>query len=113
MILRAEVWWADLGSPRGSEPGYDRPVLVISGDRYNASRLRTVTIAVMSANTRLAALPGNVLVPNNVSRLPHDSVVNVTQVATIDRQALTDRVSHLPDWVMEQVSDGLRIALAL
>lgn len=113
MIHRGEVWWADLGAPRGSEPGYVRPVLIASDDRYNASTLRTVTIVVLSTNTRLAALPGNVAVPSSISGLPHDSVANVTQVATIDRQALTERVSHLPDWVLEQIGDGLRLALKL
>jgi mRNA interferase MazF len=113
VIERGEVWWADLGEPRGSEPGYIRPVLVISDDRYNASRLKTVTIVVMSTNTRLAALPGNVSVASTLSGLPHDSVANVTQIATIDRAALTGQVGHLPDWVLEQIGDGLRLALAL
>jgi mRNA interferase MazF len=112
-IHRGEIWWADLGIPRGSEPGFTRPVLIIADDRYNASRLRTVTTVVMSSNERLAALPGNVAVPSSVSGLPHDSVVNVTQVATIDREALTERVSHLPDWIVEKVGEGLRLALAL
>lgn len=107
------MWWADLGTPRGSEPGYVRPVLIVSDDRYNASTLRTATIVVMSTNTRLAALPGNVSVPSSISGLREDSVVNVTQVASIDREALTVRVSHLPDWVLEQVGDGLRLALSL
>jgi mRNA interferase MazF len=113
VIERGEVWWADLGEPRGSEPGYIRPVLVVSDDRYNASQLKTVTIVVMSTNTRLAALPGNVSVPSSISALPHDSVANVTQIATIDREALTERVSHLPDWVLEQIGDGMRLALTL
>jgi mRNA interferase MazF len=113
VIHRGEVWWADLGAPRGSEPGYIRPVLVAGDDRYNASSLRTVTIVVLSTNTRLAALPGNVAVPSSISGLPHDSVANVTQVATLDREALTERVSRLPDWVLEQIGDGLRLALGL
>jgi len=113
VICRGEVWWADLGTPRGSQPGYIRPILIVSDDRYNASRLRTVTIVVMSTNTRLAALPGNVSVPSSISGLPHDSVANVTQVATLDREALTERVGHLPDWVLEQIGDGLRLALGL
>lgn len=113
MIKRGEVWWADLGDPRGSEPGYTRPVLIVSDDRYNASRLKTVTIVVMSTNTRLAELPGNVSVPSSISGLPHDSVANVTQIATVDKEALTDRVGHLPDWVLEQVGDGIRLALTL
>lgn len=107
------MWWADLGTPRGSEPGYIRPVLIVSDDRYNASKLRTATIVVLSTNTRLAALPGNVSVPSSISGLPEDSVANVTQLASIDREALTVRVGHLPDWVLEQVGDGLRLALSL
>jgi mRNA interferase MazF len=110
---RGEVWWADLGPPRGSEPAYRRPVMVVSSDRYNASRLRTVTVVVMTRNTRLAALPGNVSVPATLSGLPHDSVANVTQLVTLDRQAMTERAGHLPDWLVEQVGDGLRRALAL
>lgn len=113
MIERGEVWWADLGPPRGSEPAYRRPVMVVSSDRYNASRLRTVTVVVMTRNTRLAALPGNVSVPATLSGLLHDSVANVTQLVTLDRQAMTERVGHLPDWLVEQVGDGLRRALAL
>lgn len=113
MIYRGEVWWADLGTPRGSEPGHIRPVLIVSDDRYNASRLRRATIVLMSTNTRLAALPGNVSVPSSISGLPEDSVVNVTQVASIDREALTERVGRLPEWVLEQVAEGLRLALSL
>jgi mRNA interferase MazF len=113
VIERGEVWWANLGPPRGSEPAYRRPVVVVSSDRYNASRLRTVTVVVMTRNTRLAALPGNVSVPATLSGLPHDSVANVTQLVTLDRQAMTERVGHLPDWLVEQVGDGLRRALAL
>lgn len=113
MIVRGEVWWADLGSARGSEPAYRRPVMVVSSDRYNASRLRTVTVVAMTRNTRLAAIPGNVAVPASISGLPRDSAVNVTQLVTLDRQALTEKVGHLPDWLVEQVSDGLRRALAL
>jgi mRNA interferase MazF len=113
VIGRGEVWWADLGAPRGSEPAYCRPVIVVSSDRYNASRLRTVTAAVMTRNTRLAALPGNVSIPASVSGLPHDSVANVTQLVTLDRQSLTERVGHLPDWLVEQVGEGLRRALEL
>jgi mRNA interferase MazF len=113
VIVRGEVWWADLGPAQGSEPAYRRPVMVVSSDRYNASRLRTVTVVVMSRNTRLAALPGNVSVPASISGLPHDSVVNVTQLVTLDREVFMERVGHLPDWLMEQVGDGLRRALAL
>jgi mRNA interferase MazF len=113
VIARGEVWWADLGLPRGSAPALRRPVLVISDDRYNASRLQTVTVVVLTSTKRLAALPGNLAVGADLSGLDRDSVVNVTQVATVDRAALEERAGALPPWVMTQVDDGLRRALAL
>ncbi len=112
-MLRGEVWWADLGLPRGSAPALHRPVLIVSADSYNRSKLRTATIAVLTTNVALARLPGNVLVPADVGGLRTDSVVNVTQLATLDRRALEDRVSTLPDWLMAQVDAGLAHALAL
>ncbi len=110
---RGEVWWADLGLPRGSAPALRRPVLIISGDPYNRSDLRTVTVAVLTSNARLAALPGNVAISTEFAEIDADSVVNVTQIATIDREALEERVTTLPDWLMAQVDAGVRRALAL
>jgi mRNA interferase MazF len=113
VIARGEIWWADLGLPRGSAPGLRRPVLVMSDDRYNRSRLKTVTVVVLTSTARLASLPGNVAIPVEISGLDRDSVVNVTQVATVDREALEERVSTLPQWILSQVEDGLRRALGL
>lgn len=113
MIARGELWWADLGLPRGSAPALRRPVLIISADPYNRSQLRTVTVVVVTSTTQLAAVPGNVGVPADAIGLPHDSVVNVTQVATVDRGALEDRIGALPDWLMAQVDAGLQRALGL
>lgn len=112
-MLRGEVWWADLGLPRGSAPALRRPVLIISADQYNRSRLKTVTVAVLTGNVGLAALPGNVAVSTEYAPLETDSVVNVTQIATIDRAALEERVTMLSDWIVAQVDVGLRRALAL
>jgi mRNA interferase MazF len=112
-MLRGEVWWADLGLPRGSAPALRRPVLIVSADQYNRSRLNTVTVVVLTGNARLAALPGNVAVSSEFSELETDSVVNVTQLATIDRETLETRAATLPDWLMEQVDAGLQRALAL
>lgn len=113
MIARGELWWADLGLPRGSAPALRRPVLVVSADQYNRSKLRTTTVVVLTTTAQLAALPGNVAVPSDVSGLPEDSVVNVTQVATIDRTALEERIGALPDWLLLQVDAGLQRALGL
>jgi mRNA interferase MazF len=112
-MVRGELWWADLGLPRGSAPALRRPVLLISADPYNRSKLRTVTVVVLTGNAKLASLPGNVVVSADVAGLVVDSVVNVTQIATIDRVALEERIGALPDWLMAQVDTGLGRALAL
>jgi mRNA interferase MazF len=113
VIARGDVWWADLGLPRGSAPALRRPVLVVSADPYNRSTLRTVTVAVLTSTLQLVAMPGNVSVPAGAAGLERDSVVNVTQIATIDRGALQHRVGSLPDWILSQVDAGLGRALGL
>jgi mRNA interferase MazF len=112
-MVRGELWWADLGLPRGSAPALRRPVLLVSADQYNRSNLRTVTVVVLTSNVQLAALPGNVAVSTGVTNLEADSVINVTQVATIDRGSLEERIGALPDWLMAHVDEGLGRALAL
>ena len=84
MTQRGSVCWADLGEPRGSKPARRRPVLVIQADPFNASRLSTTLAAVITSNTGLAAMPGNVFLPATSSGLPKDSVVNVTALVTPD-----------------------------
>lgn len=113
MIARGELWWADLGTPRGSAPALRRPVLILSADAYNRSALATVTVAVTTTNTRLAALPGNVAVPAHFGVLDHESVVNVTQLTTIDRDVLESKIGALPDWLIAHVDAGLGRALGL
>ncbi len=113
MIQRGEVWWADLGEPRGSAPALRRPVVVVQSDRYNESRLRTVIVVALTSNARLASMPGNVSVAAALSGLPEDSVVNVTQVATIDRDDVVERVGALPAWLVDLIDDGLRRVLTL
>lgn len=112
-MTRGELWWADLGLPRGSAPALLRPVLVISADEYNRSTLRTATVVALTGNVALASLPGNVAVPPDASGLEADSVVNVTQIATVDRSAFEERIGALPDWLLALVDAGLERALAL
>jgi mRNA interferase MazF len=113
VISRGSIWWTDLGPSRGSAPALLRPAVVVSSDRYNASRLGTVIVAALTATPRLAALPGNVPVAAEVSGLPKDSVVNVTQLVTVDRIDLEDEVGTLPAWVIGQIDAGLRQVLGL
>jgi len=88
-------------------------VLVVSADQYNRSTLRTVTVVVLTGTSRLATLPGNVAVPADLGLLSEGSVVNVTQLATVDRRALEERIGDLPDWLLAQVDAGLQRALGL
>ncbi|ARV61174.1 mRNA interferase MazF2 [Nostocales cyanobacterium HT-58-2] len=112
-MQRGEIWWANLPTPVASEPGYRRPVLVIQSDDFNRSRIRTVIVAVLTTNLRLADAPGNVLITTDETGLSQDSVVNVSQVITLDKSFLTERVSQISDRVMLLVEDGLRLVLAL
>ncbi|WP_029638342.1 MULTISPECIES: type II toxin-antitoxin system PemK/MazF family toxin [Nostocales] len=112
-MQRGEIWWADLPTPVASEPGYRRPVLVIQSDDFNRSRIRTVIVAVMTSNLRLAEAPGNVLVRSDETGLPQDSVVNVSQIITVDKSFLIEQVSQVSDHVMLLVEEGLRVVLGL
>ena len=113
MMLRNEIWWTDFGPPRGSEPALVRPVLVISADAWNRSRISTITCVSLTTNLRLADAPGNVLLPAGTGGLERDSVANVTQVASLDRSRFTTRIGNLPDDLVGQVNAGLRRALEL
>lgn len=112
-LERGEIWWADLPEPRGSEPGFRRPVMIVQANSFNRSRIQTVLVAVVTSNVELAAAPGNVLLPARVSGLPRDSVINVSQVVTLDREYLTERVGTLPARLQIAVNAGLRLVLDL
>lgn len=112
-MTRTEIWWADLPAPRGSEPGFRRPVLVVQANSFNRSRIQTVIVAVISSNLRLAEAPGNVLLPARVTGLPRDSVVNVSQLLTLDRSFITEHVGTLPARLQADVDAGLRLVLEL
>ena len=112
-MRRGEIWWASLPEPQGSGPGYRRPVIVIQSDPFNESRINTVIVAVITSNLHLAAAPGNVSLNSDESGLPKDSVVNVSQVLTVDKSFLTEQSGTLSEDVMATVDAGLRLALGL
>jgi mRNA interferase MazF len=113
VVHRCEVWWADLEEPRGSEPGFRRPILVIQADSFNRSKLRTIIGVVLTSNTRLLDAPGNVLLSASSTGLPKDSIVNVTQIVTLDEAYLSERTGRIPPKLMAQVDAGLRLVLDL
>ena len=112
-IQRGEIWWADLPEPRRSEPGYRRPVLVVQADSFNLSRIQTAIVAAITSNVELADAPGNVLLPARSTGLPRDSVVNVSQLLTLDRSFLTEHAGTLPPRLQRSVDEGLRTVLQL
>ena len=111
MIAQGEVWWADLGEPTGSQPEFRRPVVVVQGDAFNRSSLRTVVCVSLTSNLRWADAPGNVLLPAGATGLPRESVANVSQLVTLDRDALTERVGVLSASSMELVLAGIDVVL--
>jgi len=113
VVARGEVWWADLGPRRGSAPAWRRPVLVVSSDAFNRSTIKTVTVVALTSNLRLAAAPGNVALAAGSAGLDRDSVANVSQVVTLDKADLTQRLGALDGLKMGQVDAGLRLALEL
>lgn len=113
VVERGAVWWADLPDPHGSEPGFRRPVLIVSAEAFNRSRLQTVLAVALTTNLSLVAAPGNVLIPGKAAGLSRDSVANVTQIITLDRDFLCEPAAKLPPKLLHQVDSGLRLALGL
>lgn len=113
MVARGELWWIDFGEPVGSAPGYRRPAVVVSSDRFNRSRIGTVIVAAVTSNLRLADAPGNVALPAQGTGLTKRSVVNVSQLVVVDRQILDGRIGLVPSAALPAVDAGLRLVLGL
>ena len=112
VLRRGEIWWASMADPRGSEPGFRRPV-VVQSDAFNLSPIQTIIVAVITSNTRLAGAPGNLTLTPEQSGLPRESVVNTSQLITLDKRYLTQRVGSLPSDRLAALDEGLRLVLSL
>ena len=112
-VKRGDVCWVDFGTPRGSSPGFRRPALIVQAGKYNQSRISTVVVAAITSNTRLANFADNVFLPAGTAGLDRDSVVNCTQLFTLDRHDLDATIGLLPTWLLDQVDAGLRSVLEL
>lgn len=112
-MKRGEVWWASLPAPSGSGPGFRRPVVVVQSNPFNQSRIATVIVAIVTSNLALADAPGNVRVGKAESGLAKPSVINISQLYTLDREQLTQRVRSLPAETMRAVEEGLKLVLGL
>ena len=111
MISQGEVWWAELPPPTGSEAGFRRPVIIVQGDALNRSRLATVVCVPLTSNLKWGDAPGNVLLAARSTRLPKDSVANVSQIVAIDKSLLAARVGKLSAAKVELVLAGIDIVL--
>ena len=107
VINQGDLYWLDLGEPQGSEPGFRRPYVVIQNNAYNSSAINTVIVCALTSNTRLAHAPGNVLLKQGEAGLPKESVVNVTQVYTVDKGALIEKIGALSKARVQQILEGL------
>src|SRR6266496_777826 len=111
VISQADIWWADLPKLTGSGPGLRRPVVVVQGDSLNRSRIATVVCVPLTSNLKWADAPGNVLLPARSTGLSKDSVANVSQILTLDRSVLTERVGRVSRAQMELLQAGIGIVL--
>ena len=110
-MIRGEIWWADLGIPFGSEPGFKRPVVILQDNLFNKSRIRTTIVASISSNLSLAEAPGNVLLEKEESSLTKDGVINVSQISTIDKNRLIEKIGTISRSTEEKINDGVRLIL--
>ena len=111
VVSQGDVCWASLAEPIGSGPGFRRPVVVVQGDAFNASKLATVVVVPLTSNLRWAAAPGNVLLEAGRTGLPKDSVANVSQIVAVDRSVLSERVGLLDDARLELILSGIDLVL--
>ena len=112
-MVSGEIWWAELPPPKGSKPAKRRPVLIIQGDSFNRSSIKTTICAVITSNTELASLPGNLLLEKTISGLDKTSAVNFSQLATIDKVNLKKQVAMLPKPMLEKVNNCLKQVLEI
>lgn len=111
VVSQGDIFWADLGDPIGSGPGFIRPVVVVQSDAFNLSQIATVVVVPLTSNLALERYPGNVLLTAKTTGLPKDSVVNVSQITTVDRLVLTERIGALSRGKRAAVLDGIAIVL--
>lgn len=111
VVSQGDVFWADFGEPIGSQPGFIRPVVIVQSDAFNLSQIATVVVVPLTSNLGLGRFPGNVILPSKATGLPKDSVANVSQITTVDRSQLTERVGSLSRAKRVSVLDGISVVL--
>ncbi len=111
VVSQGEVWWAELPEPQGSEPGFRRPVAIIQGNALNRSRIRTIVCVPLTSNLRWSQAPGNLALASKLTGLPRESVANVSQIVTVDRDVLVELVDKLPQSKLNLILSGVDVVL--
>ncbi|MCU7850369.1 MAG: type II toxin-antitoxin system PemK/MazF family toxin [Candidatus Thiodiazotropha sp. (ex Lucinoma kastoroae)] len=112
-MKKGDIWWASLYEPRGSEPGYRRPVVIVSSNEFNVSNINTVIVTVITSSLNLAEAPGNFRITKKESGLSKESVVNVSQILTLDKSFLTEKIGDLPSKKIVALNVGLKLVLSI
>ncbi len=112
-MIRGEIWWVDLGIPFGSEPGFRRPVLIVQNNAFNESNINTIIVVPLTTNMNLANAPGNVTLSRKETNLSKDSIVNVSQIVTLDRERFINKVSELKTKSINKIEEGIKLVLSL
>ena len=111
MIRQGDIYWVDLGEPIGSEPGFRHPHVVVQNDVFNGSRIHTVVVCALTSNLQRAEAPGNVLLKPGEANLPKQSIVNVSQIFTVDKRQLEEKIGSLSTLRVREILDGIRLVL--
>ena len=112
-MKRGEIWWANLGAPTAAEPGFRRPAVIISANEFNETPIKTVIVVFLTTNAARSLDPGNVWLSARKTGLSENSTVNVTQIGTVDRRSLSEKIGRIPDSALREIDKGLRLVLAL
>lgn len=110
-IRQGDIYWVDLGDPAGSEPGFRHPHVVVQNNVFNGSRINTVVVCALTSNLKRAAAPGNVLLKKGEANLKKDSVVNITQLVTVNKIDLIELIGTLPSLRAREIVDGIRLLI--
>ena len=110
-IRQGDIFWVDFGSPKGSEPGYRHPHVIVQNNVFNASKINTVVVCALTSNLKWAKSPGNVLLKKGEGNVPKDSVVNISQIATVDKSFLEEKIGALPPSKIKQITDGIKLLI--
>lgn len=113
VIRRGDVWWCDLPTPTGREPGYERPVVVVQSDRINVTNYGTILVAPITSNLVWGEAEGHVRLKRGMAGLPKDCVVLTSQLMTVDRDMMLERLGRLDEWSVALVDHGLQIVMGL